>query len=200
MLGFPSFKVLSGKIIFKGEDITNLPTDERARRGIGVAFQNPPSIRGVKLGEILSRIAEKEAKESLEALLKELIFPQEFLGRDVNLGFSGGEVKKSEILQVLAQKADFLLLDEPDSGVDIENLQVIGNVLKKVLKGKSALIVTHLGHILHYINAETAHVMIDGTIVCSGSALRILGQILKEGYGWCRKCLKVKSLRCEVPS
>lgn len=140
----------------------------------------------------------EEEKARVEILLEELRFPSGFLTRDVNLGFSGGEIKKSEVLQVLAQDPELLILDEPDSGVDVENLQVIGTVLNRTLKGRSALIITHIGYILHYVDADMAHVLIDGTVVCTGDPLKILGQILKEGYGWCEKCPKVRSLRCEV--
>lgn len=177
-----------------------MPTDERVKLGIGVAFQNPPAVRGVKLGEILKGMMRDRGgvEKRVGNLLKELNFPTDFLTRDVNLGFSGGETKKSEILQVLAQDVDLTILDEPDSGVDVENLQVIGTVLSRRLKGKSVLLVTHLGYILRYIDADMAHVLMNGTIACSGSALKILGQILKEGYGWCEKCPRVKGLHCEA--
>ncbi|OYT45094.1 ABC transporter ATP-binding protein [Candidatus Bathyarchaeota archaeon ex4484_40] len=199
ILGFPGYKVLSGSITFKGEEITDMPTDERVKLGIGVAFQNPPAVMGVKLGDLLKEMTRdgEEAERRISTLLKELNFPRNFLTRDVNLGFSGGEIKKSEILQVLAQDVDLMILDEPDSGVDVENLQVIGEVLSRRLKGKSALLITHLGYILRYVDADVAHVLIDGRIACSGSALKILGQILKEGYRWCEKCPRVKDLRCE---
>ncbi|MEM3715897.1 MAG: ABC transporter ATP-binding protein [Candidatus Bathyarchaeia archaeon] len=196
ILGFPAYKVVSGKILFKGRDITSLPTNERVKMGIGVAFQNPPAIRGVKLGGILSRLTPNE--EKINELLRKVKLPSSFLERDVNLGFSGGEIKKSEVLQVLAQNSDFLILDEPDSGVDVENLRVLGTVINEALQGRSALIITHLGVILQYINANIAHVLMNGTIVCSGNPTRILGQILNEGYAWCEKCPKVKTLRCEL--
>ncbi|MEM2029253.1 MAG: ATP-binding cassette domain-containing protein, partial [Candidatus Bathyarchaeia archaeon] len=98
ILGFPAYKVVSGKILFKGRDITSLPTNERVKMGIGVAFQNPPAIRGVKLGGILSRLTPNE--EKINELLRKVKIPSSFLERDVNLGFSGGEIKKSEVLQV----------------------------------------------------------------------------------------------------
>ncbi|MCX8171245.1 MAG: ABC transporter ATP-binding protein [Candidatus Bathyarchaeota archaeon] len=195
ILGFPAYKIVSGKILFKGRDITNLPTDERVKMGIGVAFQNPPAIRGVKLAGILRHLIPNE--EEINELLRKVKLPASFLERDINLGFSGGEIKKSEILQVLAQKSDLFILDEPDSGVDVENLRVLGTVINEALQNRSALIITHLGVILQYINANIAHVLMDGTIVCSGNPTKILGQILNEGYAWCEKCPKVKTLRCE---
>ncbi len=195
LLGFPSYKIVEGKIIFKGKDITNLPTNERVKMGISVAFQNPPAIRGVKLGEVLNHLIPD--KNKMNDLLNKVKFTPNFLERDINLGFSGGEIKKSEILQVLAQNGDLLILDEPDSGVDVENLRVLGEVINELLRDRSALIITHLGVILRYVNADRAHVLLNGTIVCSGPPVKILGQILNEGYVWCMKCIRVKTQRCE---
>lgn len=196
ILGFPSFKVISGRIIFDGVDVTDLSINERVNLGINVAFQNPPAIRGVKLGGILNHLTPD--KEKINDLLVKLKFPPEFLGRDINLGFSGGEIKKSEILQVLAQDGRFIILDEPDSGVDVMNLRILGGVIKERLQGRSALIITHLGVILQYVNAHMAHVLINGTIACSDSPAKILGQILNEGYAWCEKCLRTRTQRCEL--
>lgn len=196
ILGFPSYKVTSGEIWFKGEDITNLPVNERVKLGISVAFQNPPAIRGVKLGGIIDHWLPD--KEQVARLTEKMKFPPEFLERDVNLGFSGGEVKKSEVIQMLAQGGDFAILDEPDSGVDVENLQLVGRVINEMLEGRSALIITHLGHILHHVDADTAHVLIETTLACSGEPVKILSQILNEGYGWCTKCPKVTKLRQEL--
>lgn len=198
ILGFPAYRVVSGRILFKGQDITSLPINERVKLGLGVAFQNPPTIRGVKLREVLERLVSQGGRySSLRELAETLNFPLDFMERDLNLGFSGGEMKKSEVIQILAQNPDFVILDEPDSGVDVENLQLIGKVIKKMIEGKSALLITHLGYILHYVDADEAHVILDGTIVCSGRPLKILSQILNEGYAWCRKCPKVRRERCE---
>lgn len=195
ILGFPAFKVVSGKIFFKGIDITSLPINERVKLGISVAFQNPPAIRGVKLGSILNHLTQN--REKINSFLTKLNFPSDFLERDINLGFSGGEIKKSEVLQVLVQGGDFIILDEPDSGVDVENLMILGEVIGDALRGRSAMIITHLGTILRYIDAHMAHVLINGAIVCSGPPTKILGQILNEGYAWCMKCLEIKMQRCE---
>jgi Fe-S cluster assembly ATP-binding protein len=193
ILGIPSYKVLSGSILFKGKDITHMPVNERVNLGISVAFQNPPAIRGVKLGGILEHLMSN--KREINALVDKVKFQPEILERDVNLGFSGGEIKKSEVLQVLAQNSDFVMLDEPDSGVDVENLQVVGNLINDMLKEKSALLITHQGHILRYVNADKAHVLINSTMACTGDPVNILTQILNEGYGWCMKCPKITKLR-----
>ena len=190
ILGFPAYKVVSGEIWFKGKEITDLPVNERVKLGINVAFQNPPAIRGVKLGGIISHWIPDQ--NEVAKLLERVRFPSEFLKRDVNLGFSGGEIKKSEILQILAQDGDFVMLDEPDSGVDVENLQLVGSVIDEMLKEKSGLIITHQGYILRFVSADVAHVLIKGTIACSGKPTKILSQILREGYGWCMKCPRRK--------
>lgn len=193
ILGIPSYEVTSGSILFKGKDVTHMPINERVKLGMSVAFQNPPAIRGVKLGGILNYLVKD--KQEIGALMEKVKFPPEFLDRDVNLGFSGGEVKKSEVLQILAQNGDFVMLDEPDSGVDVENLQVVGNLINGMLSKKSALLITHQGHILRYVNADKAHVLINGAIACSGEPVNILTQILNEGYGWCMKCPKITKLQ-----
>ena len=196
ILGFPAYRVVSGEIIFKGKDITNLPINERVNLGINVAFQNPPAIRGVKLGEIIEHWIPDQ--NEIDNLLEKVKFPSEFLKRDVNLGFSGGEIKKSEVLQMMAQGGDFLMLDEPDSGVDVENLQLVGRVIDEMLRDRSGLIITHQGYILRFVNADVAHVLIEGTIVCSGKPTKILSQIIREGYGWCLKCPRRKRISSEL--
>ncbi|MCP8318565.1 MAG: Fe-S cluster assembly ATPase SufC [Candidatus Methylarchaceae archaeon HK01B] len=199
ILGFPDYKVVSGRIRFDGIDITNMSIDERVKLGMGIAFQRPPAIRGVKLGDMIHNFLKSDA----EAIKKEvelcdaLNFEKEFLSRDLNLGFSGGEVKKSEILQVLAQKPKFAMLDEPDSGVDIENLSIIGKVINNFLKESSGLLITHVGYILRYVEVDKSHVLIKGEIACSGEPIKILDQILKEGYGWCEKCLQINKSWCK---
>jgi Fe-S cluster assembly ATP-binding protein len=190
ILGFPSCQVLSGRILFDDTDITGLPTDERARLGLGVAFQSPPAIRGVKLGDVLKHIAKGEVDELELARITNI--PMEFLERDLNLGFSGGELKRSEIFQVLAQRPSFAIFDEPDSGVDVENLEVIGKAISEFLKRRSGLLITHLGHILRYVRADVAHVLVKGKVACSGEPNRIFDLIMKRGYKWCERCPKVK--------
>jgi Fe-S cluster assembly ATP-binding protein len=201
ILGFPKYKVTNGEILFKGEDITNLNTTERVQRGVGVSFQNPPAIRGVKLMDLLKVESGQEmGDEKLSPEMMELAYKmkldENFLERDVNLGFSGGEVKRSEILQLLAQKPDFIMFDEPDSGVDIENVELLAeeiNILldkkkKPGLREKSGLLITHLGYILNFVNADTANVLMDGRIACSGSPSEIIEDIRKEGFKGCVEC------------
>ena len=205
ILGFPKYKVTRGEIIFKGKDITSYTTTDRVKAGIGVGFQNPPAIRGVKLKTILQienmggMPPGEELSPEMMDLAEKLKMSNRFLERDINLGFSGGEVKRSEILQLLAQKPDFAMFDEPDSGVDIENVELIAEEINTLLdKGKkpgmrkkSGLLITHLGYILNFVGADTAHVLMDGKIACSGNPTEIMEDIRKEGFKGCVECCKV---------
>ncbi len=191
--GIPRYTVDGGRIVFKDKDITNMSMDDRARLGIGMAFQRPPAIRGLKLKDLIKII---NPGADAAAILKMMDFAA-FGDRDVNRGFSGGEVKRSEMVQLLAQQPDFVMLDEPDSGVDLENIKLIGeaiNVLtqkdqRPSIRTKSGIIITHFGHILEYMKADRAHVMLNGSIVCSGNPNEILEQIKKSGYEGCAACL-----------
>ncbi len=192
LMGFDGYRVKHGKITFKGEDITNMPVHERAKLGIGMAFQRPPTLRGVKLRNML---AVASGNQETGGQLAAFYGFEKFLDREVNYGFSGGEIKKSELLQLLAQDPDLTLLDEPESGVDIENLNVIGDMIRKLLqkdihrgRKKSGLIITHTGFILNYVTADKGHVMLNGQIYCSGNPLEIFEGIQKYGYQECAKC------------
>ncbi len=205
IMGFPEYRVKHGQIIFKGEDITHLPPFERARKGIGIMFQRPPTVKGVKLRDILELCA-KHNGIKIEELAMEFGF-EHFLDREINRGFSGGEIKKSELLQLLLQDPDLVLLDEPESGVDIENMQLIGKMIKKLLqkedphlpRQKSGLVITHTGFILQYVTADLGYVIIDGEIYCQGNPIEIFEGIQKYGYEECKKCLKRKKfLQLEV--
>ncbi len=207
IMGFSGYEVTSGRIIFKGRDITHLPVHERAKMGIGLAFQRPPVIRGVKTRQIVEIAASVRGKEVDPYELAQEVNMEEFLDREVNLGFSGGEMKRSEILQLMAMDPDLLLLDEPESGVDLESIGLLGRAINKILgrniepvegksikelkaaRKKSALIITHTGHILNYIDADIGYVLIKGRIVCSGNPLEILRTIEKYGYKECERCL-----------
>jgi Fe-S cluster assembly ATP-binding protein len=190
ILGFPSYRVVSGEILLNGIDITNMPTNERVKQGIGIAFQNPPVIRGVKLGDILLHLARGKVDEA--KVTEAVNLNTEFLKRDLNVGFSGGELRRSEILQLLVQRPSFAIFDEPDSGVDVENIEVVGQAINDLLRKRSGLLITHLGHILQYVEADKAHVMINGRIACSGKPAKVLGQIMKKGYKWCERCPKAR--------
>jgi Fe-S cluster assembly ATP-binding protein len=163
---------------------------------MGMSFQHPPEIRGVKLGDMVN-IAQGRKEDVIDedviALAKRLNISIDFLNRDVNLGFSGGEVKRSEILQLLAQAPDFIMFDEPDSGVDIENIELIGEIMSELLdrnkmpskRDKSGLIITHSGSIMRHIKADRAHVMLGGRIACSGMPDEITKNVMETGFERC---------------
>jgi Fe-S cluster assembly ATP-binding protein len=174
-------------------DITEKSVDERAKLGMIVGFQNPPEITGVKLGDLLKlclgkTVTDEFSAEELEQI--EAFRLTSFLNRDVNVGFSGGERKRSEILQLIFLKPKLLLLDEPDSGVDVESLKLIANQIQRYVEksGSSTLIITHKGDILDYINAKYGCVLLDGKIHCFSNPKRIYADIKSKGYEECVKC------------
>jgi Fe-S cluster assembly ATP-binding protein len=185
IIGIPSYKIVEGKILFEERDITKLPIYERAKLGIFCAFQNPPSIRGLKVKDFLKLFTDDE-----KTVLEFSGLNSTFLDREVNVGFSGGERKKFEVAQIFAFKPKLLLLDEIDSGVDVESLKFIGKKLAKYIqKNKiSVLVVTHHGEILRYLKPSKASVMLNGRIVCSGNYKKIWKTIREKGYEWCEKC------------
>ena len=199
IIGVPDYIVESGSIFFKSEDITDYPMDVRARLGLGVSFQRPPAVRGVRLRELLRMCLEKRGEsaedEEIEALFEKLNL-LDFQERDVNLGFSGGEIKRSELLQLLAQDPDFVMLDEPDSGVDLVSVDLVGRVINELLekdrtvsrRTKAGMLITHAGHILEYVNADRAYVMLGGTLYCTGNPGDILNDIRVKGYEGCLTC------------
>ena len=132
-MGFPSYRITGGKIIFNGKDITHLPLNERANLGLGVSFRRLPTIRGVKIRQVLE--IRGKGEKDVESMDQHLDF-DEFLGRDLNAGFSGGEIKRSGLLQLMAQDPDFFLLDEPESGVDLENIALIGKIIERLLQSE----------------------------------------------------------------
>ncbi len=196
IMGLSGYKITRGEIIFKGKKINNLSIDERAKLGIGMLFQRPPVVKGVKMEQMVKLASgEMLTEDEIDSLAEELQL-KEFLTRDVNLGFSGGEVKRAEVLQLLAQSPDLALLDEPESGVDIENISILGYALNRLLqkdlpiheRKRSALIITHTGHILRYVVADVGHIMLDGKIICTGNPEEILNDIKKFGYKECELC------------
>ncbi len=197
IMGFPRYKVTKGSIVFKGKDITGLPLDERARMGIGLSFQRPPVVRGVKARDMVSAaLGDRRSAEAVE-VLAERANMNEFLDRDINYGFSGGEIKRSELMQLLAQRPELTLLDEPESGVDLVSIALIGKLINELLEKDcpmharkcAGLIITHTGHILDYVNARTGYVMLGGRIGCEGDPHEILATIKKKGYEECVKCV-----------
>ena len=192
IIGFSNYKITQGNIIFRGKRINKLSIDERARLGIGVMFQRPPTIRGVKMKQMVDLIKQEDFdtdKEAGELNLKE------FLDRDINLGFSGGEIKRSELLQLLAGSSRLSLFDEPESGVDLENIALVGKIVNRILnknKDNAALIITHTGYILNYVKADKGCILVGGRLHCMGEPKEILETVKKHGYEWCITCEREK--------
>jgi Fe-S cluster assembly ATP-binding protein len=206
IMGFSGYTVTHGKITFKGVDLTHMPIHERARLGIGVSVQRPPTVHGLKTRNLVEVCAKNRGRSiDIDTLAKEVNFDH-FLDRDVNHKFSGGEIKRSELLQLMAQDPDLILLDEPESGVDLENMALIGETINTLLhrgikhakgkshrqivaeESKSALIITHTGHILDYITADRGQVLYNGHLCCSRNAREILKWIGEFGYEECVRC------------
>lgn len=193
LMGLPGYDVVSGQIFFRGTDITNKTVDERAKLGIIVSFQNPPEITGVKLGDLLKLCLGKSATDEFtpeENAQIEAFRLTNFLNRDVNVGFSGGERKRSEILQLIFLKPQLLLLDEPDSGVDVESLKMISTAIQKYVEstGSSALIITHKGDIMEQIKASYGCILLSGQFHCFKDPMRIYDDIKSLGYEECVAC------------
>ena len=188
VLGFSGYTITEGDIVFKGKRINDLSIDERARLGIGIMFQRPPTITGVKTRHVVDIIkrGDFDTEKSAEGLNM-----KDFLDRDINSGFSGGELKRSELLQLLASTPSLSLFDEPESGVDLENIALVGRVINKILnadKDNAGLIITHTGYIFDFVEPDKGCVLVGGKLHCLGNAKYILETIKKHGYNWCITC------------
>ncbi|MFA5116180.1 MAG: ATP-binding cassette domain-containing protein [Candidatus Omnitrophota bacterium] len=188
IMGFPSYQITRGDILFNGESILGFPIDQRAKLGIGALFQRPPTVRGVKLRQLIN-MTSRSRDFDLDKAAEELAMT-DFLDRDLNLGFSGGEMKRSELLQLIAQEPQIVLLDEPESGVDLENVSSMGRIVNDFLKAKdrAALIITHTGYILDYVQADMGCVLSNMQLHCLKDPKKIIQDIRKYGYDKCLKC------------
>lgn len=190
LLGHPSYFIKKGRITLDGNDITNLKPNERAKLGLFLGFQYPLEIPGLSLFTFLKSCYENlkgkvgffEFKKIAESKLKLLKLDEEFLERSLNDGFSGGEKKKCEILQLCILEPKYAILDETDSGLDIDSLKLVAKTIKEVFNSKIGLIlITHYQRILKYVRPDFVHIMIDGRIVKSGN-YKIAEEIEEVGY------------------
>ena len=199
IMGHPGFEVTEGAITFQGQDITAVAPDERARMGLFMAFQYPVAIPGVTVSKYLRMVlnAQREARGEDQIKLKDfsrqtqeamelMNIPKEFSSRYLNDGFSGGEKKRMEILQLAMFRPQLAVLDETDSGLDIDALRTVANGVN-TLAGPDlgALIITHYQRILHLVEPSFVHVIYDGRIVKEGGA-ELVEQLEEKGYGWIR--------------
>ncbi|HIQ09922.1 MAG TPA: Fe-S cluster assembly ATPase SufC [Euryarchaeota archaeon] len=186
IMGDPRCAVVSGRIYLDGEDITGLPPSERAKRGLFLAFQSPPEIEGVTLATLLLKASGRErdatAFPDLEKVASRVGLDPSYLSRSVNVGFSGGERKRSELLQALFLDRKYLLLDEVDSGVDVGGLKKFADILGDLRgTGKGIVLVTHNPDILSSVTVDRVAVMRGGKIVREGGP-EVLEAVMREGF------------------
>src|ERR1700744_820563 len=206
IMGHPGLEVTDGEIIWNGEDITEAHTDERARMGLFMAFQYPVSVPGVTVTKYLRTVmnAHREANgedpvslrefaSTVKAAMELTKVPEEFSRRYLNEGFSGGEKKRMEILQLILQNPKLAILDETDSGLDIDALRVVSDGVNSIAGGPGSdtgvLIITHYQRILHYITPSNVHVMYRGRIVREGGP-DLVTELEAHGYGWITEALE----------
>ncbi|MEM8824332.1 MAG: ATP-binding cassette domain-containing protein [Pseudomonadota bacterium] len=185
IMGLPPFEVTGGDITYDGASLVGRPPDERAAKGLGMAFQRPPELPGVTVRDFAAALG---AEEALQREASELDLAA-FAERDLNVGFSGGEIKRFEVLKLFLQGPDLLLFDEPESGVDLEHIAAVGAAVTRLLKTpgrdgrqRSALLITHTGVILDHIDADKAHIMAGGRILHSGPPRALFQHIQRNGY------------------
>src|SRR3989344_3235610 len=193
LMGHPNYKIEEGRIIFKGKNITKLEPDKRAKLGLFLSFQYPNEISGVSMSNFLrtamnsrgKKMSVFEFNKMLYEKLALLKMPKELASRYLNEGFSGGEKKRAEILQLAMLQPDFAILDETDSVLDIDDLKIVAQgvntVMKKEKKHLSVLLITHYQRILNYIKPDKVYVMIDGKIVKTGS-YELVHELEAQGY------------------
>ncbi|MBF9051737.1 ATP-binding cassette domain-containing protein [Roseobacter sp. HKCCD9010] len=185
IMGLPPYEVVAGEILYDGQPIQALPLNERAALGIGLAYQRPPSLDGVTLKSFATALG---AADRLGAEAEALDLT-DFLGRDINVGFSGGEIKRWEVLKLVLQDPRLLLFDEPESGVDLEHVIAVGEAIARAVRSAdrsgsacSGLVITHTGLILNHVKADRAHILQGGRILHSGDPQALFAHIQSHGY------------------
>ena len=200
IMGHPNLEVTEGEVLYGGEDITEAEPDERARMGLFMAFQYPVAVPGVTVTKYLRTVMNahreqrgedpvplKEFRKTVEEAMALTEVPKEFASRYLNEGFSGGEKKRMEILQLALQRPEIAILDETDSGLDIDALRIVAHGVN-TLKGPDmgVLIITHYQRILHLVEPDAVHVLYQGRIVKEGGP-ELVGLLEERGYGWIRE-------------
>ncbi len=193
LMGHPRFEVTRGRVLFKGENILSLPPDERARRGMFLAFQYPLEIPGVKVRHFLrmalkgargKELSVTEFRKQLFEKMALLEMNRAFAERYVNEGFSGGEKKRNEILQMAMLEPEMAILDETDSGLDIDALRTVATGIERLAGPQmGVLLITHYQRILNYVEPDVVHVLFDGRIVRSGGK-ELAQELEAKGYDW----------------
>ncbi len=185
VMGLRGYRVVEGSVMLDGEDLTRLKPYERVRRGLALAHQTPPKVR-VRSSYLIKELMRAYGLLNDSGLVRELINElglKALMSRELYRGFSGGEVKRFELLTVAMRRPKACLLDEPDSGVDVDSVKVLANVISGLAShGSAVLLVTHTGHIVNYLSRlDGVHVMINGEIVLEGGR-EVLEEVLSRGY------------------
>ena len=196
IMGHPAYKIVKGKIILNGEDITNKSTEERALKGLFLVFQNPVEIPGITLYSLITAAYNKrqgkteltktmpELQEKIKIEAKLIGLKQELLEREINIGFSGGEKKRSEVLQAKILRPKYIIMDEPDSGLDIDGVRIVADIIKEFIETKrSVILITHYPRVLQYIDPHQVIILYKGRIVAKGGK-ELVEKIDKQGYQW----------------
>ena len=185
IMGLAPFEVTEGQILYREENIESLDIDERARLGLGMAFQRPPSLDGVTVAEFANALGARGQLAKQAGGLN----MDGFADRDLIVGFSGGEIKRWEVLKLFLQAPDFLLFDEPESGVDLEHIAAVGAAVNTLVSepakdgsARGALLITHTGLILEHVEADHGHILKAGQIIHSGPPKALFEHIQKAGY------------------
>ena len=179
--GWPPYKITAGEVFFEDKKITSLSPEERAKLGLALCFQHPPVVRGLPLRRLLEKISPG----------KEITVGKELLDREMNLDFSGGERKLSEIAQIIALEPKFVIFDELDSGLDLENLEKLTRLIKERLleDGRSVLLISHRAEIFRFLQPDFVHVMLQGKIIHTSSDFKTTWETIeKYGYEKCKNC------------
>ncbi len=185
IMGLPPWRITSGTILLDGTPIDEMSLFERAQLGIGMAFQRPPSLEGVSLNSFAKSI---DAHSDLDQAAERLNLTA-FLQRDLNVGFSGGEIKRWEVLKLILQDPHLALFDEPESGVDLEHVKAIGTAIQQFMarpdktgRQRAGLVITHTGLILAHVDASHAHILQSGELVHSGPPTELFQHVQSHGY------------------
>ena len=192
LMGHPSYEITKGEIYFFGKNLSELSVDERAKAGMFLSFQYPMTIPGVQVGNFLrksvsavsgNKISAKEFRTDLKEKMTQLQIDRAFLSRYVNDGFSGGEKKRMEILQMLMLNPKLAILDETDSGLDIDALRLVSEGINLATKNAGCILITHYQRLLDLVKPDIVHIMIDGRIVKTGGADLAI-DVENKGYDW----------------
>ncbi len=209
IMGNPSYTVTSGSITFNGEDVLNMSVDTRSKKGLFLALQYPQEISGVTNSDFLRAAINARNEEpislykfikEIDAGIKELKMKDDLAHRFVNDGFSGGEKKRNEILQMKLLKPSIAMLDEIDSGLDVDAIKLVSDAILKLKEetGLGLMVVSHYERFFTSIKPTHSHVIVDGKIVCEGDSELVL-KIDKDGYDWLYDELKISPLKEEKP-